>query len=118
MNTDTKSGNDCQCERCGETGLGLGWPSPRLCGKCDRHDKMTFAGPCPFCGVTACWGVKDDKEFWIECAVCHATGPKVQLEGLAIYHWNRRMLPTVESENLRRQRLAKFKTTTKKETTP
>lgn len=60
---------------------------------------------CPFCGVIALWPVKDDEldKYWMECAVCHAQGPRVALSGMALPAWNRRPGPTKDSreaENL------------------
>ena len=80
------------CEVCGVTQLPLGWPTPKLCGACGRKRDMKEPKACPFCGVNAQFRVKsnDSTEFWLVCAVCHAQGPKVGLEGLAIYEWNRR----------------------------
>jgi Lar family restriction alleviation protein len=54
--------------------------------------------PCPFCGIVAVLGVQenDGSEFWITCMVCHANGPKVQVQGMAIHEWNRRRPPTEE----------------------
>lgn len=48
---------------------------------------------CPFCGT---WGavytVHDEaaQEFYLECAVCHARGPRESLAELATRNWNRR----------------------------
>ena len=62
---------------------------------------------CPFCGVIALWPVKaDDGEeatYWMECALCHARGPSVELSCMALLAWNRRPGPikeSVETENL------------------
>ena len=48
--------------------------------------------PCPFCGCTGVWRVKEDdgSAAWLECSVCHARGPRVELEGMAEPYWNRR----------------------------
>lgn len=56
--------------------------------------------PCPFCGLDATWGIQSDdgKEYFVECAVCKATGPKVTLKGLAYHEWNQRRPPMNEPE--------------------
>lgn len=67
------------------------------------HDPQGAAGrsspspgsvlPCPFCGSSAYWPVASDdmKMFWLECTVCHATGPRQPFGiDLATFYWNRR----------------------------
>ena len=89
-----KNGN-CVCRTCGKESLGLGWPTPRLCNQCGRKRDMTEPKACPFCGCSGIFRIKenDSSAYWIECAVCHSRGPRVELEGLAMYQWNRRKSP-------------------------
>jgi len=52
---------------------------------------------CPFCGNSggAVWQLMEDdgRAAWIECAICHARGPRVELKELALPMWNRRRPP-------------------------
>ncbi len=57
-----------------------------------------LSAACPFCGCDAQWPVKDESGAWLECAVCHAHGPKVELEGMARPYWNRRKPPNDGTE--------------------
>ena len=51
--------------------------------------------PCPFCGISAQWFIQSDdaKEYWVECGVCKATGPKTTMRELTALEWNRRRSP-------------------------
>ena len=72
------------------------WPAADLCGDCAKKQAGKEPKACPFCGITgAVWGVQenDGSNFWIQCAVCHAQGPKVDLQELAMPAWNRRNEP-------------------------
>jgi Lar family restriction alleviation protein len=51
--------------------------------------------PCPFCGIGgSVWYIEDDsktpREFFVECAVCKATGQRTGQKETAIVGWNRR----------------------------
>ena len=85
---------DLTCGKCGKKGVGLFWPTPILCDDCDEKTPAA----CPFCGCRGVWRVKenDSTAFWLECSVCHARGPRVELEGMAEHQWNRRKSPNVE----------------------
>jgi len=90
------------CEVCGVTQLPLGWPTPTLCGACGRKRDMKEPKACPFCGINATRGVQenDGSKFWIYCVVCDAAGPKADLQGLAVWEWNKRKSPNVGDERL------------------
>lgn len=80
-----------QCQYCGAEGTGLNWPSPRMCDVCKPKEAA-----CPFCGTWgATFGVNDEaaQEFYLECCVCHARGPREPLQDLAVSYWNRRKQP-------------------------
>ena len=57
-----------------------------------KNSNSPEPAPCPFCGCTGVFRVRenDDSAAWLECAVCHARGPRVKLEGMAEPYWNRR----------------------------
>jgi Lar family restriction alleviation protein len=63
--------------------------------------KNQVTQPCPFCGVTALWKLKDDDgenaSYFVACAVCKAQGPRAELPEMALPAWNRRPGPTIES---------------------
>jgi hypothetical protein len=84
--------SELKCEECGKEEVGLGWPTPTLCMECGRKRDMTEPKPCPFCGINASMGVQenDGSKFWITCMICHAQGPKVDLQDLAMWQWNER----------------------------
>lgn len=57
--------------------------------------------PCPFCGMDGVFYVKenDSSAYWVECAVCHAKGPRCDLDFMAKQFWNRRR-PQMVPEDL------------------
>lgn len=63
----------------------------------DRQLAGSTALHCPFCGcgTDAVFYLHSDDgdHFWLECAVCRASGPKGSLAGLALPNWNRRRSP-------------------------
>jgi hypothetical protein len=87
------------CEVCGVTQLPLGWPTPTLCGACGRKRDMKEPKACPFCGLVATRGCQenDGSKFWIYCVVCDAQGPKADLQGLAVWEWNKRKSPNLKT---------------------
>ena len=98
-------GGEHKCEVCGKVQLPLGWPTPRLCMECGRERDKTIPKACPFCGNSgqAVWKIKEPDtnstagvSAWIECAICHARGPRADMTELAMPWWNRRKSPNDE----------------------
>lgn len=83
------------CKKCGTESLGLGWPYVDLCKQCHPLPRA-----CPFCGCTGCHRVKenDGSAAWLECSVCHARGPRQEIEGMAEPMWNRRREPNEKGQ--------------------
>lgn len=73
-------------------------PTPELPDSTARPSLCGAPGsvlPCPFCGISAHWFIQSDdaKEYWVECGVCKATGPKTTIRELTAFEWNRRRSP-------------------------